>query len=216
MVENYTFRQCTLKKLEQLFGLKRTLSNQTLDQWLQTDADISAFERQMLQHQQQLLIENVEAWNERELTQNFIGPLLSLVKFSQFYRFNLFAERKITSIIPGIQGDIELSGEPDGLVATGYWAPEIPIFAFSEYKRLLDPTGDPAGQSLAAMLVGQHLNEQPQPIYGCYIIGNAWRFLILEGKEYTISQDYSAVKDEIFDIFRILKALKQIIIKLTL
>jgi len=76
------------------------------------------------------------------------------------------------------KGEIELSGEPDGIVATGYWEPKIPLFAFSEYKRLIDPNGDPAGQCLAAMLVGQALSEEPHPLYGCYVIGNAWRFLV--------------------------------------
>ena len=168
----------------------------------------------MLDHLQQLLIENAIAWNERELAQNFIGPLFSLVKFSEYYRFNLFVERKIGAVMSGVSEEVELSGEPDSMVATGYWTPEVPMFAFSEYKRLLDPNGDPAGQTLAAMLVGQHLNNAPTPIYGCYVIGNAWRFLVLDGKEYTISEDYSAVKDELFDVFWILKALKQIIVQL--
>jgi hypothetical protein len=37
----------------------------------------------------------------------------------------------------------------------------------------------------------------------------------LEGKQYAISQDYSALTADIFAIFRILKALKQIVIELT-
>jgi len=214
-MQSYTFRNCTLKSLEEWFGVRRTLSSQTLDNWLQTDADISEHERFMLDHWQQLLIENAEAWNERELTQNFIGPLFSLIKFSELYRFNLFAERKISAVISGVTEEIELIGEPDGMIATGYWAPKIPMFAFSEYKRLLDPNGDPAGQTLAAMLVGQELDHTPKPLYGCYVIGNAWRFVLLEGKSYTISKDYSALRDELYDIFRILKALKQIVIQLT-
>lgn len=44
----------------------------------------------------------------------------------------------------------------------------------------------------------------------CFII----RFA-LENKHYTISRDYSALSDEIFDILRILKALEAIILDLT-
>lgn len=214
-MQSYTFRSCTLKNLEERFGIRRTLTSQTLDSWLQTEAELSEQERLMLDHWQQLLIENAETWNERELTQNFIGPVFSLIRLSELYRFNLFAERKISAVISGVTEEIELTGEPDGMVATGYWAPEIPMFAFSEYKRLLDPNGDPAGQTVAAMLVGQELNQESNPIYGCYVIGNAWRFVILEEKSYTISKDYSALKDELYDIFRILKALKQIIVEFT-
>jgi len=211
MAESVTFQKCTLKKLDDWFGTRRTFASQTLDSWLQTEADISSLEQGMLQHLQEMLIENAEAWNEQELALSCIGPVFSLVRFSSLYRFNLFSQRKIEATLPGINGEIELSGEPDGIVATGYWEPEIPLFAFSEYKRLIDPNGDPAGQCLAAMLVGQALNEEPHPIYGCYVIGNAWRFMVLEDKKYTISPDYLASKDEILDIFRILKALKEMI-----
>lgn len=215
-MQKYSFRECTLKLLEELFGLRRIFSSATLDQWIAADAQqLTELETGMLYHLQGLLRENVEAWNEQELALNFIGPLFSLVNFSEPYRFNLFAERKIGAVIAGLHDDIDLSGEPDGIVATGYWEPQKPFFAFQEYKRLMDPNGDPAGQAVAAMLVGQSMDEQPKPLYGCYVMGNAWRFVLLEKKQYAISQDFSAITDEIFDIFRILKALKQIVIELT-
>jgi len=60
---------------------------------------------------------------------------------------------KIGAIIATSDGDIELSGEPDGIIATGFREPEIPPMpAFTEYKRQLDPNGDLVGQTLAAML----------------------------------------------------------------
>ena len=86
---------------------------------------------------------------------------------SELYRYNLFVQRHIEAKL----NDYLLAGEPDGLIASGYYEPEIPYFAFSEYKRQRDPNGDPAGQALAAMLVGQRLNPHPQPVYGCYVIG---------------------------------------------
>jgi len=52
-------------------------------------------------------------------------------------------------------------------------------------------------------------------LYGCYVVGHYWHFLVLEGKHYTISRSYSAFSDEIFDIFQTLKALKTIIMELT-
>jgi len=38
--------------------------------------------------------------------------------------------------------------------------------------------------------------------------------MTLQGKEYCISNGYMATRDDIFDIFRILKTLKQIVIRL--
>ena len=211
----YYFRQCTLTKLDKEFGLRQTFSNATLEQWLQTPTPLSDYERMVLEHLRHLLSINVPGWNEQELALHFIGPLLSLISFTEPYRFNLFAERRISAIVPGLQDDIELLGDPDGMVATGYREPEIPLFAFTEYKRQLDPEGDPAGQTLAAMLTGQTLNAKQQPIYGAYVVGSDWRFMVLEGIHYSISRDYSALSDEIFVILSALKTLKSIILDLT-
>jgi len=94
-MESYTFQKCTLTKLDEWFGLRRTFASQTLDQWLQTEVDLSELERGMLHHLQGMLLENAEAWNEQELALSCIGPLFSLVNFSQLYRFNLFSQRNI-------------------------------------------------------------------------------------------------------------------------
>jgi len=44
-----------------------------------------------------------------------------------------------------------------------------------------------------------------------YIVGLNWNFMVLNGNEYCISQSYNSEKEEIFDIFSMLKALKYII-----
>ena len=214
-MHKYYFRQCTVSKLDDLFGLRKTFASPILDQWLQAEVALSEKERGMLESFQELLILNSDAWNEQELSLHFIGPILALTHFTEPYRFNLFAERKISAIVPGGDGDIELSGEPDGIIATGYREPKIPMFAFTEYKRELEPEGDPAGQTLAAMLVGQTLNQNQAPVYGAYVVGSDWRFMVLVDQHYTISRDYSALSDEVFAILRILKALKVIILDLT-
>jgi|GEM_PF-2644093 len=194
MVKNIAFVDCTQSRLDDLFGLRSTLSSSVLDRWLQGDAVLSQEEIRILQ---------------------VFGPVLTLARFTEPYRFNLFALRRIKATVPSVEGDIELSGEPDGMIATGYLEPKIPMFAFSEYKRQLQSDGDPVGQTLAAMLVGQALDEREKPLYGCYIVGYDWHFMVLEGRKYTISHDFSAITDSIFDIFRILKVLRQIIMELT-
>ena len=214
-MEKKSFRECTLTLLDRTFGLRRVFSSQVLDQWLQNELHVDEAEKLSVKNFQELLILNSDAWNEQELSLNFIGPIFALARFSDPYRFNLFSERKIGTIVSGLKGDVDLSGEPDGIIATGYREPEIPMFAFSEYKRELDPTGDPAGQALAAMLVGQTLNQNRVPVYGAYVVGSDWRFMILEEQHYAISRNYSALSDEIFDILRILKGLKQIVMDLT-
>ena len=210
-MEKLHFSDCTLTLLDRRFGLRRELSNPTLDRWLQSTSPLTELEKSKLRELQEMLLLNAEGWNEQELSLQFIGPILAMVRFMEFYRFNLFAQRHIQALI----NDIELNGEPDTMIATGYREPEIPMFAFTEYKRQIDPHGDPAGQTLAAMLVGQALNGDHQPVYGCYVVGSDWRFMLLDGTHYLISRDYSALSDEIYDILRILKTLRAIIVELT-
>ena len=70
----------------------------------------------------------------------------------------------------------------------------------------------PAAQALAAMLVGQTLNNgYDHPLYGCFVVGENWRFIVLDGRQYAISPAHSALTDEVFMILRAIKALKPIV-----
>ena len=204
-----SFRECTLIKLDKTFGLTQIDESPILQDWLDGKIEISDFERQSLMMYQKTLIRYVDNWNEAELTQNFIAPVFTLVNFSSKI-FSLFAQRKFGGVVDGI----EMGGKPDGIIAKGFREPEKTYFCFQEYKKERDPKGDPAGQALAAMLVAQEINEHRHPIYGCYVQGRDWSFMVLHDKEYCISRPYVAVHDDIVEIFRILKVLKQIIIRL--
>lgn len=202
----FSFREWTLAKLDKIFHLEQSRNNAVLDQWLTGQADIFDFERQALMTFREQLSLNVHDWNETELAYNFIGPVIALVKYTT-KQFNFFVERTFAGSVDGI----EMSGKPDGMIASGFREPERPYFCFQEYKKETDPDGDPVAQVLAAMLVAQELNEYQHPVYGCYVKGSFWYFLVLQGREYCISDPYVATRDEVFDIFRILKVLKQIV-----
>ncbi len=203
------FKDCTLEQLDEIFNLKPLNQMAVLEAWLQGQSDISEQERNYLLILQNYLRDNVDNWNEYELVMHVIGPIFTLVGFSYQHQFNLFGERPFGGTVEGT----ELSGKPDGMVATGYRQPKKPYFCFQEYKKETDPNGDPAGQALAAMLVAQETNEHQFPIYGCYVRGRHWRFMALQNKEYAISDTYVATREDIFDILRILKVLKQMIIE---
>ena len=210
-MKKVNFRECTLEYLEDTFGLKPKKQLPDLDNWLNTKMDISKYEERELNNLKDLLLENVHHWNERELPLYFIGPIFSMIHYTNIeLQINLFAERALAGTVQ----DIELSGMPDGMIASGYRSPKKPYFTFQEYKKERDPHGDPAGQALAAMLVGQQLNETKHPIYGCYIVGRDWYFMALTGKEYTISKGYDATTEYVFDILKILKKLKKLVIDL--
>jgi hypothetical protein len=194
--------------LEKTFNLEEIKHLPSLDKWLSQTIEITQFERDYLLILQEDLDANYRNWNEEELAQYFIGPILSLVRFSS-KKFNLFAERPIEGIVQ----DWRLFGKPDGILASGRRVPEIPFFSFQQYKKMTDPDGDPAGQALAAMLVGQTLNQIEETMFGCHVIGGDWYFMTLDGNQYSISRNYSALSNEVFDIFETLKVLKTIIME---
>ena len=204
------FSECTIPFLEKRFGLVENDELESLSNWLSMDSELSEFQKMSLLFHQKELKFNIWNWNEQELSLHFIGPMISLSEFST-NAFNIFAQRTLSGIID----DVELSGKPDGIIAKGRREPEIPYFCFQEYKKELDPDGHPLPQVLGAMLVGQTLNLENQPMYGCYVIGKMWTFVVLENKKYSTSESYDATSDEIFTIFKILLNLKKKIEKLT-
>ncbi len=201
------FSEWELAKLDERFNLTQVNNLPALQQWLDGSANISDLERQILLTLQQGLAQDVLHWNEQELFMNFIAPVFRFVDFSS-PKFNLFAERYLSGTVDGES----ISGNPDGMIASGWREPKVPYFCLQEYKPQKDPHGDPVAQCLAAMLVAQELNQHQRPIYGCYVLGRSWSFMVLQGREYAISLAYDSTKPEIFDIFRILKALKAMII----
>jgi len=80
-----------------------------------------------------------------------------------------------------------------------------------EYKRSVENQGMPDAQVLAAMLAAREINQNHNPIYGLYVVGLIWHFLVLENNDYCISRTYSADSDDIFVLFKMLKNLKQLI-----
>lgn len=208
---NKSFRDCTLTFMDKTFKMRQVLEVPPMKDWLNTANEISDFEQQALLYYQKSLRFNVHNWNENELNEHFIGPVFTLVDFSS-YEFNHFSQREVS----GQVDNFFLSGKPDSMVASGRREPEQPYFAFQEYKKELDPNGDPAGQALAAMLVGQTMEENPNVMYGCYVVGSIWKFIVLDvDKKYSLSDGFEALNDDIFDIFRILKNLKNIVLERT-
>lgn len=193
------------QNMYKIFGLRKVTKSESLEEWQKNLPEIEEREKIVIDTYQNILIDNIDGWNEQELSLGFIEPILNLVNFRIPYQLNFFAQRPISAII----GEYELYGKPDGLIASGFHEPEEPYFSFQEYKKDMNSSGDAAGQNLAAMYVGQHLNEKNDVIYGCYVVGRLWYFMVLQNKEYAISKAYTADDEEILVIFQILKKLRQ-------
>jgi len=48
-----------------------------------------------------------------------------------------------------------------------------------------------------------------------FVVAEKWHFMVLDDHDYTISKGFLADDEEIFDIFKILKALKTILIDIS-
>jgi len=109
-----TFKQCTLALLDKLFDLQEVTNTPLLKTWLENEIEISDTEQRQVEFLQGKLTENFRIWNEIELAYGFIAPLLTLVDFSE-KNLKFFAGRSLDGKI----GDVELSGKPDGMIASG-------------------------------------------------------------------------------------------------
>lgn len=197
------------------------------DEWLEKSKqrNIEPAEQERLTQLQKRHNFFVRSWNEQELREHFIIPVLDLV---DFYLIDLkvatFSERELKITYK----NATLQGKVDWMVASGIYAPQQPLFFIHEYKKEKGATNDPVGQLVATLFAAQILNQQPPtatlfdtkppthagevPLYGCYVLGRFWFFVRLKERKYYISEAYDSTKmDDLQAIFKLLKAQKMMI-----
>jgi len=200
------FSKWTIAEVEDTFHINIQKHHERLSQWLNATTMLTKAEESQLMELRDKLENHVWDWNEWELKGKFIFPLLLAVNFDE-EQYQSFIEREISV---KIDNEI-LSGIVDFLVASGKRYPKHPYFFIHEFNKEHDSSGDPLGQLLITMVAAQKLNNDLKPIYGCYVMGRLWFFVVLEGLDYSTSLAYDATKDEIKEIFSLLKKTKEII-----
>lgn len=201
------FSQWTIEEVEETFRLNACLESQTMQAWITEYAAPSPDEVRTLTQLQQKLLRHGYDWNEQELIVYFIGPVLMLVDFDQA-EYHPFLEREITAHID----QQLLSGVVDFVVAQGKHSPKHPYFVIHEYKKEYDSSNDPLGQLMIALVAAQKLNNDEYPIYGAYVMGRYWHFVVLEGDSYTVHPGLNAATlDDLTVIYGTLKHTKTLI-----
>jgi hypothetical protein len=200
-----SFDTWTYEQVEDTFGIAPIRTNVKFAAWLNaTDYQPNIAEKELLDEYRELLFEEVQNWNEDELKLFFIGPVLGLIHFKTA-NFKPFTQRTLT-IDNGIAS---ASGKVDFMLAKGKMIPKTPYFCLHEYKQENRRENDPLGQLLIGMVAAQSKNTNPVlPIYGCYVSGRNWFFVLLEGTTYCLSDAYVATSEAIYTIFAILKKCK--------
>jgi hypothetical protein len=199
------FEQWLYEDVEIEFGIERVKNLPTMLQWLDVSATQILPER--FENLRIELAENVENWNEDELKMMFIALFLAEFKFNNTPHYKVFTQRFFSLQTP----TVEASGRIEWFIATGKQTPKKPFFFLQEYKPEKASGNDPLGQLLIAMVDVQTLNEDAQkPLYGCYVIGRLWFFVVLVGKEYAVSRAYDATQtDDMTAMIQILEKVKQ-------
>jgi hypothetical protein len=202
-----SFDTWNYEQVEDAFGIVPIETNPRFTDWLNADQyQPDASEIVLLEHYRKLLLKEVKNWNEDEMKLFFIGPILGLVDFNTDH-YKPFTQRTLT-----IETDtVSASGKVDFMLAKGKVMPKIPYFCLHEYKQENRRDNDPLGQLLIGMVAAQAKNADDLPIYGCYVSGRNWFFVLLDGKQYCLSDAYVATSEDIYTIFAILKKCKVLV-----
>ena len=202
------FETWETQDLEELFGLERLWESNLLEEWLQSTTTFNPYEKEQVDELKQRIFELVDYWNEDELKLQCISKIVDFAKYNQIKQFNMFSQRQISATI----NNIEIGGRVDFVLAKGRQKPMKPYFFIHEYKQESKRgSTDPKGQLLSEMLVAQAKNEGKMPVYGCYVLGRSWFFMILNGKDYAVSRAYDASQPDIYTVIAILRKVKEYI-----
>lgn len=201
------FEKWLKQEVENEFGLKRHYTFDALNTLLTDLPELTKAEEATLEGLRQKLVLFVDSWSEEDLKINFIGQVLSLIDFQQ-PTYRAFFDCYLKAILKGEP----ISGKVDCVVAKGSQIPEMPLFFLQEYKPEKRYTSDPLGQLLIAMMASQALNNDTEsPLYGCYIIGRSWFFVVCKGQDYIVSEVYiSTKKESLISIARIIRKIKNL------
>jgi hypothetical protein len=203
-----SFKFWTSEEVENTFDIKRQKNLAALVEWLDTsEIVLPAHTLAILDVMKDELLEYIEYLNEEELKIHFIGKIIDLVRFDYLGRYRTFFGRQLTAETD----EYILSGEVDFMVATGKMTPNRPFFFLHQYKQELKRDNDPLGQLLIAMVAAQTRKENHQPILGCYVTGRLWFFVVLEGKNYSISNGFNSSDTDLKEIVTILTKSKHYI-----
>jgi hypothetical protein len=199
-----SFETWNYEQVEDAFGISPVPTSPHFEDWLKAEnCEPNEIETVMLEHYRKVLLKEVQNWNEDEMKLFFIGPVLALVDFNTDH-YKPFTQRTLT-----IETEtVSASGRVDFLLAKGKVLPKIPYFCLHEYKQENRRDNDPLGQLLIGMVAAQAKNNDNFPIYGCYVSGRNWFFVLLEGKKYCVSNAHNASDEDIYKIFAIMKKCK--------
>jgi hypothetical protein len=167
--------------LQMTFNLNASYTGHPLlEEWLDVENNLLDSEKTILEGLSQELAKNVAFWNEEELKVFFLAFIIKMADYHNQKNYRPFLDREISGIVEGTK----LTTKADLMISKGLGdVYSAPYFCFHEFKRKKN-ADDPVAQVLVAMLIAQEQNKNDKPIYGCYVMGSAWYFMVMQGKTY--------------------------------
>ena len=199
------FRDWKFEEVQRTFGIRRLFDYPALDELLGAYHEPTLQTKAILEELRQELMYTIDTLNEEELKVYFIGPLLRLVRFRAGDR-RPFLDRAMSF---SYGDNLETNGKVDWMLAEGIQDPRQPYFFIHEYKKEIDASGDPLGQLLIAMMGARQLNEGVFPLYGCYVLGRNWFFVVLDNDQYAVSDALVATQEDIFRVYSVLEEIRR-------
>jgi hypothetical protein len=205
--KNYSEAELILK-----FGLTPINDYQTplLTEWLGATLPIfTPFEQELFDKKLRDAQNKIRGWNEEDLKIKFIGAILELGHLEDGKGFITVFDKIISATVQGTK----LTVRSDFMLAKGLLdLVQTPYFHFQEYKPYKKPSGDSMAQLLEAFLIAQVKNNDNNPLYGLDIMGERWRFVVMEAKNYCISPLYDCTnKEDLMQIIAILRKFRWIL-----
>jgi hypothetical protein len=162
-----------------------------MQEWLNSSISLNIGEQYLFDMIWTDAVNQIDGWQEEDLKMQFIAFVLKLGYLTPHENYQPYFERTVSATVE----NCFLKVKTDFMLAKGVLdMPQQPFFHFQEYKCQTDPNGSPIAQVLEAMLIAQALNQNSKPIYGAYVMGNFWNFMILKDKSYFISKSYDCTE----------------------
>ena len=149
-----------------------------------------------------------------DLKMKFLCHILPLGHLVDNGRFMTYYEKKISSAVDGIKLSVKIYFTAAKGVLSFLQNPYFHFHAggVPQYKPQINPTGEPMAQLVEAMLIAQSINKNGKPIYGAEIIGQNWKFVIMQDRDYCISRSFDSIdREDLLDIIAIIRKFRHIL-----
>jgi hypothetical protein len=212
------FSNWTTQLAHDAFGLSVKQALTSLTDWLTCPIEpLSDSDKQFLDKTLVKAKQRAAFWSEGDIKLKLLGPMIVVADIDN-EKFSTFSEINLKATLTTVDNaQINVSGRPDLMIATGEFSAKQPYFCMQEYKPKKKGS-DPRGQTLIALMASRQLNiegQNPQKVlYGAFSIGRDWTFMTIEGSNYAISQGFLLDREaDIYDVVARMRVLRNIIDK---